>query len=197
MRRLLLSLALVVGLLAPTALIVGPAAAHGDLVDGSPGPGDTVAMRTSVLRLELSDLDPDSPVAVALVDEDGDPLAVGEPSVVDRTTVCARSASLTAGVVTLEYAGRAPDGHRVGGRYAFEVGAPAANPEPGVCAGVDLARPGEARTLAEMTGTDGGVPTWAIAGLGGLAGVAAAGVAVRVRRDRREADNAQSPDDRL
>ena len=188
MRRLLLSLALLVGLLVPTALVAGPAAAHGDLVDGSPGPGDTVAPRTSVLRLDLSDLDPDAPQALALTDEDGAPLAVGEPTVVGAGTLCARSEPLRPGVVTLEYAGMATDGHRVGGRYAFEVAAPGARPAPGACADVDLARPGEARTLAEMTGTDSGVPTWAIVGLGALAVLAAAGVVLRVRRDRREPD---------
>lgn len=182
MRRLLLILTL----LAALAAAASPASAHGDLVEGSPGPGDDVAAQTALLRLDVSALDPDAPVAVALSDEDGEPVAVGTAAVVDGNTLCARSSPLDPGVLTLEYAAVADDGHRVGGRYAFEVSTDGEPVAPGVCEGADLAEPGEARTLAELTGTDGGVPPWVVWGLVALALLAAAAVAARVRRDRRE-----------
>ena len=53
MRRLLLrSLALGVTVLTTCVLTAVPASAHGDLVEGSPGPGDEVAVGTTVLQIK-------------------------------------------------------------------------------------------------------------------------------------------------
>lgn len=56
---------------------------------------------------------------------------------------------------TLGYAGSGVDGYRFSGRFVFEVTTTGEPSDPGACAGTDLAAPGEARTIAEMTETVG------------------------------------------
>lgn len=186
MRRLLLTRsgaafsALVLVLL---VLVPAPAHAHGDLVEGSPGPGDDVAVGTSVLRLEFTDLDLDSRPLVAVRDAAGEPVAVGEASFGEIGTICARSAPLAAGVMTIDYSVLSTDGDRQEGSYTFEVSDGGTEVEPGTCDPTDLAAPGEAKTLEGMG--SGTVPTGVLYGLGGLAVVAIGLVVLRVRSDRR------------
>lgn len=134
-------------------LVAGPAAAHGDLVYGSPGPGDYVAPGVTVLRLEMSTVKKDAPVYIAILDAKDDPLWVGSAAVVwggDDKVVCAQVEPMEPGVHAVEYTAIATDGHRLGGRYLFEVAKTATEPtdrvEPGACAGADLGEPGEAQT---------------------------------------------------
>lgn len=186
MRRLLLTrsgAALSALVLVLLVLVPAPAQAHGDLVEGSPGPGDDVAVGTDVLRLEFTELAPDSRPLVAVRDAAGDPVAVGVASYGDAATICARSAPLPAGITTIDYSVLSDDGDRQEGSYTFEVSSRGAVAEPGVCDGVDLAAPGEARTLEGMG--SGTVPTGVLYGLGGLAVVAMGLVVLRVRSDRR------------
>ncbi|WP_323793116.1 copper resistance CopC family protein [Nocardioides sp.] len=164
-------------------LVPGPALAHGDLVDGSPGPGDDVAVGTDVLRLEFTDLDPDGRPLVAVRDAAGDPVAVGTASFGDDATICARSAPLEPGVTTIDYAVLSEDGDRQEGSYTFEVSEGGALAQAGVCDAVDLAAPGEPKTLDEMG--SGTVPTPVLYGLGLLAVVAMGLAVLRVRSDRR------------
>ncbi|GAA0986111.1 hypothetical protein ENKNEFLB_00769 [Nocardioides aquaticus] len=162
----------------------GAASAHGDLTGGSPGPGDETAPGVTTLRLDLLEVDGDAPLSVAVTDEAGDPVAVGEAQVVDSDYVCAAVEPLTDGVWTIDYAGTGVDGHRFGSRFAFEVLPGGEQADPGPCADAELAAPGEAQTLAEMTETDAGVPVWVVWTLVGLGLVSAAAVVLRVRRDR-------------
>ena len=173
---------LVVLLVGSTVVLAGPAAAHGALVDGSPGPGDEVAPRTSVIRLDFASVGESGPAYVALRDAADRPVAVGAARVVGDRTVCARSSALVPGVHTLDYSVVSGDGHRLSGRYRFEVTSPARAADPGSCAGVDLARPGAAETLEEMTTPS--TPTSFYYGLGALVVVSGGLVLWRVRRDR-------------
>ena len=67
MRRLLLGLiAAVVAALTIVVLGTAPVSAHGDLVSGSPGPGDDVAVGTTDLRLEFTALNTDATPLVAM-----------------------------------------------------------------------------------------------------------------------------------
>lgn len=159
------------------------ASAHGDLLEGSPGPGDQVQPGGTVLRLEFADVDGDRPAHVALLDAAGDPLAVGDAISTAKGTVCARSEPLTPGVRTIEYSATSTDGHQLTSRYQFEVSRNGTRTRPQACAGLELAAPGEARTLAEMT--TAGTPVWVFYLLGTLVVVSGAGVILRVRHDRR------------
>ena len=188
MRRLLLKraarsaagIALACGLM---ALSIAPASAHGDLVEGSPGPGDDVAIGTTSVRLAFTALDPDSVPLVAILDPAGDPVAVGSPSLADNQTICSISAPLAAGVHTLEYSVLSDDGDRQRATYTFSVSSAGAAAEPGACAGLTLGEPGKAMTLEE-TGS-GTVPVAVLYGLGGLAVLTAGLVVLRIRADRR------------
>lgn len=188
MRRLLLTrvtrpaagLALACGLV---ALGAAPANAHGDLVEGSPGPGDDVAVGTTSVRLAFSALDQDSVPLLAILGPAGDPLAVGSPSMADNQTVCATSVPLAAGVHTLAYSVVSEDGDRQTGTYTFSVSSTGAAADPGDCEELTPAEPGEAMTLEE-TGS-GTVPVAVLYGLGGLAVLTAGLVILRIRSDRR------------
>ncbi|VXC43397.1 hypothetical protein NOCARDAX2BIS_560003 [Nocardioides sp. AX2bis] len=162
----------------------GAASAHGDLTGGSPGPGDETAPGVTTLRLDLAEVDGDAPLSVAVTDEAGDPVAVGAAQVVGSDVVCAAVEPLDEGVWTIDYAGTGVDGHRFGSRFAFEVLPGGEEADPGPCADAELAGPGEAQTLAEMTETDAAVPAWVVWTLVGLGLVSATAVVLRVRRDR-------------
>lgn len=165
-----------------------PASAHGDFETGSPGPGDEIVAGNTAVWLEFVAIDPDAPAFVALIDEEGDPVAVGETSAASDTVVCARSAPLESGVYDLEYLVTSDDGHLIRGTYAFEVlddATPDTRTDP--CSATDVADPGEALTMAEMSSGDG-LPAWAIPVLGVLLLAAGAAVVVRIRRDRSAAD---------
>lgn len=181
MRRLLLTFA--PALLVLLVLVPAPALAHGDLVEGSPGPGDDVAVGTDVLRLQFTDLDPDSRPMIAVTDAVGDPVAVGEAALGASDIICASSAPLPAGVLTISYSVLSDDGDRQEGSYTFEVSAEGAAAEPGACDPADLAAPGEARTIDEMGSAT--VPVWVLYGLGALAVLAMGLLVLRVRSDRR------------
>ena len=178
MRRLLLTVA-ALGVL---ALGAAPALAHSDLVGGSPAPGDELAPGAALLRVDFEDLDADAPGYLALADEAGRPLEVGEATVTGGS-VCARSEPLQPGVYALDYIVSDADGHRLEGRYEFAVAEGGEASEPGACGAEELAAPEEARTIEEATG--GGLPGWAPWAVGGVALVAAGAVVARVRRDRR------------
>ena len=179
--------------------------AHGDLVYGAPGPGDYVASGGTLLRLEMSAVKKGEPVHVALLDDRDEPLPVGTAiatrgvasgarSGVEYADVCVRVEPMKPGVHAVEYTAVAVDGHRLRGRYLFEVAKTRAEPtdrvDPGVCAGADLAEPGPARTLAEMT-SGSAVPPWSFYALGAAIVLAGVGVIVRALRDRRPAQDSR------
>jgi len=173
--------------LAGLVLAAGPASAHGDLAAGSPGPGDAVPAGTDLLRLDFDGLADDGRAFVALLDDEGRPVAVGDATVLDDRTACATTAPLEPGVYDVEYLLDADDGHTFDGRYSFEALAdstsqPTDDPAPGPCAEADLAPATEARTLADFGSS--GLPTWVPVGLGVLAVGAVGLVVARVRRDR-------------
>ena len=185
---LLLALLLAALLGGATLALAGPASAHGDLETASPGPGDDVAPGSTVVTLQLPEVDEDAEPLVAITDDDDEPVAVGTAVAVSGDRVCARTDPLTEGVHTLEYAVLSTDGDRATGRYQFEVssgGDPASAPQ---CDGAGLAAPGQAETLTDMQGA--GTPAWVstalVPGLVALALVAGVLVVLRVRRDRAE-----------
>ncbi len=164
----------------------GVATAHGDLRTASPGPGDALSPGSTVVRLELPQTDPGAPLAVAITDPDGGPVPVGAPSVVGGDQVCAATVPLGPGVWTVDYAGSGVDGHRFGGRYAFEVvRSGGSDVEPGACSTADLAAAEQARTLEEMLDQGLQVPSWVTWGIGVLGLLALLGVVARIRRDHR------------
>ncbi|MGA8847955.1 MAG: copper resistance protein CopC [Nocardioides sp.] len=191
MRRLLLrrsvrpaaGLALVCGLV---LLSTSPASAHGDLLEGSPGPGDEVAIGTTSVRLVFTALDPDSVPSVAIIDPDGEQVALGSPALADDQTICATSAPLADGIHTLAYSVSSADGDRQTSMYAFAVSSTGSAAQPGICADL-AAEPGQASTVGEgdaRTGS-GTVPASVLYGLGALGVLATGLVALRIRGDRR------------
>lgn len=181
MRRLLLTLVAAVGLVAWPA---APASAHGDLVEGSPGPGDEVAAGSTLLRMEFDGIAEDGRAFAAVLTEDGTPVRVGDAEVLDASVMCARTEPLDPGVYTVEYLLDAADGHDFTGRYRFEVLARGGSRvESGGCADARLGQATEARTLREFG--DAGLPGWLPWGLGGLGVLAVGLLLVRVLRERR------------
>lgn len=142
-----------------------------------------VAVGTDLLRLEFTDLDPDSRPYLAVRGPSGDPVAVGRAVFGERGSVCARSAPLQAGVTTIDYSVLSEDGDRQQGSYTFEVAADGEEALPGACDAAALDAPGEAQTLEEMS--SGGVPDALLYGLGAAAVLAAGLLAWRIRADRR------------
>ena len=171
-------------------LLAAPATAHGDLVGGSPGPGDDVRPGGTVIQLEFADLDPEQRAYIAVAGPDDAPIPVGRASITGESMVCARSEPLEQGVHTLDYSATSTDGHRLSGRFTFEVSSDGSAPATGGCDEAELAAPGQAQTLVEMT--IGGVPGWLIPVLILLAVLAAGGVLLRIRHDRRQADAADA-----
>lgn len=180
MRRLLLSLLAACGILVAAA---AAAAAHSDLVDGSPGPGDAVAPGSEVVRLDFDALRADGHALVAVLQDDGDPVPVGEATVVRDRVVCARTAPLSAGVHTVEYLVTLADGHTLTSSYQFEASSGAARAAPGVCTRAAMDDPGEAQTLEQMRAWQ--LPAWVLVAAGGMAVLSAVAAAVRIVRDRR------------
>ncbi|WP_300400219.1 copper resistance protein CopC [Nocardioides sp.] len=186
MRRLLLrALALLATILAAVALAAVPARAHGELVDGSPGPGDDVAVGTTVLRLEFTALDTGGAPLVAMRGPSGDLLPVGQATYGDEGTVCALASPLEAGVHELTYSVISDDGDRQTGTYSFEVSEAGSPSEPGTCASPTLEEPGpeDARTIEQKS--SGTLPAGVLYGLGGLAVLVGGLVVLRIRSDRR------------
>jgi len=186
MRRLLLrSFALLATILTACTLAAVPASAHGDLVDGSPGPGDDVAVGTTVLRLEFTALDTGGTPLVAMRGPSGDLLPVGEATYGEKGTVCALTAPLEAGVHELTYSVISDDGDRQTGTYSFEVSETGAPSDPGACASPALEEPGpeDAQTIEQKS--SGTLPTGVLYGLGGLAVLVGGLLVLRIRSDRR------------
>lgn len=182
MRRLLLTVA-TLGALA--LLAAPPAAAHSDVVGGSPGPGAELAPGAGLLRIDFGELEPEAPGYLALYDDQDHPLRVGDASVAGDS-ICARSEELGPGVYAVAYVVRDADGHRLEGRYEFAVAPGGEAPDPGGCDPDALAAPEEARTIEQAT--TGGLPGWAPWAVG-LVAVAAGGAVVwRVARDRRRGE---------
>ncbi len=166
-----------------TWLLAGQASAHGELVEGAPGPGSTVAPGSEAVQLRFADIDRDRAAQIAVLDADDAPLRVGQVRPASADTVCVRTEGLESGVHTVEYAVPSVDGHVFRGRYAFEVAAggdPVATP---ACEGVTLGELGEARTLEQMS--DDEIPAWVPYAAAPAVLVAVLGVIWRVRRDRR------------
>lgn len=182
-----LTVTLIIGVM---AFVLAPAAlAHGDLVDGSPGPGDALAPGSERVALAFDELAQDGRALVAVLDADGDPIAVGPAqTTADARAVCAATAPLETGVHTLEYSVTSNDGDLIRGKYTFEIavdGDPqdtADNDDLAACSDLTLAPPGEAQTLDEM-GT-GSFPTFLPYVLVALLVIALGLVVRRVRADR-------------
>lgn len=178
-----LFLGVVMGLLAPGAL------AHGDLVDGTPGPGDSLAPGGEVVALEFDELAEDGRTLIAILDAGGEPIAVGAAqTTADARVVCASTSPLESGVHTLEYSVTSNDGDLIRGKYSFEVNAEGDSADSAdsditaACTDLSLDPAGEAQTLDEM-GT-GGFPTFLPYLLAALLVVALALVVRRIRADR-------------
>lgn len=197
MRQLLLNSALATALIRGAGLVgvtvwalawlfAAPASAHGDLVDGSPGPGDSVTPGVSMVQLEFKALDADRPALIAILGPDEKPIPVGQARIQQDAFVCAKSDALEPGVHTIEYSVSATDGHLLASRFSFEVSSTGTAPATTVCDASTLADPGQAQTLAEMTNS--GLPGWLIPLLVGAAALSVAGVVLRIRHDRRRSD---------
>ncbi len=178
MRRLLLSLAWVATLLVVSA---PPAAAHSSVVGGSPGPGAALAPGAALLRVDFGGLDEEAPGYLALYDDQGRPMRVGDASVAGDS-VCARSEELGPGVHAIAYVVTDADGHRLEGRYEFEVAAGGEASDPAGCDVDALGAPEDARTIEEAT--TGGLPDWAPWAIGLVALAAGGAAAWRVVHDR-------------
>lgn len=188
MRRLLLSLpprTLLAGLAVLLWMLLGVVAAHahGDLLDGGPGPGDTVAVGTATVTLQFEALHEEQRSYIAVLNGDEEPVSVGEVAVVGGAFACARTVPLDAGVHTVEYSVMHADGHRLTSRYMFKVSDSGDQVEAGPCGAVDLAAPGEARRLTDMTTQ--GPPMWLVTGLGVIAVVGAFAAIFRLTSERR------------
>lgn len=164
--------------------VAAPAAAHSDLEEASPGPGDDVAAGSETVHLLFGEgvEDDDDSNQVTLEGPDGDPVAVGAVSVTDDGDgVCVATDPLDAGEYTLDWRVMSVDGHLVQSRYAFEVSDGGTPTDAAACEGADLAAPEAA--------DGGGIPTSLLAGGGAVLLLAAVGGFVwRVRSDRRPAD---------
>lgn len=180
MRRLLSGLAVAVVALIATA---APAAAHSDLEEASPGPGDDVAAGAASVHLLFGEGVADDDVnRVTLATAGGDAVAVGQPSVVDDGFgVCAATDALAPGEYVLDWRVMSEDGHPAQSRYSFEVTDAGSPVDAAACEGVDLAAP-------EAADDGFSVGTATIVGVGALALLVVVGLfVVRVRRDRRAA----------
>ena len=164
----------------------GPAYAHGDFVDGSPGPGDTVAAGSTLLRLSFASIDEGSTADVTLTRTGGQqqPIGAALPLPLGRV-VCARTEPLAPGIYTVSYALTSPDGAVADGGYVFEVvAAGEADDEitQGACAGQELRAPvAPAVSTAE---SDSPAPLFAAVSAVGVVVIGAVVVALR----RRQAD---------
>lgn len=147
-----------------------------------PGPGGSVAPGTAVLGLTFGEINRRGGHFVALLDDEERPLPVGAARAVSGSTVCAASAPLREGVHTLEYSVTDDDGHPITGRYTFEVLAGGDAAAPAACAGADLAEPGAAQTLEEMTADP--VDRRLVVGVAAAVLLSGLLVLLRLRRDR-------------
>ncbi len=143
MRRLLI----VAASLAALAWPVTAAHAHSSLLDGSPGPGDSVAPGSTVIALEFDNVDPDGEHQVAVLDAEDDPLRVSSPQAQQGRLICARTEELEPGVHAVEYSVTSGDGHVIRSRYEFEVAAGGDEVEDFGCDTGALAAPEEAESL--------------------------------------------------
>ena len=165
-----------------------PAYAHGDFVDGAPGPGDAVAPGSALLRLSFASIDPGSTAKVTLTRTGGDrePVGAARPIPVARV-VCARTEPLTAGIYTVAYELSSPDGAVTDGGYVFEV-VPEADAEDealaGACAGQVLRDP----VAPAVSTAESDSPAPLIAAVSAVAVVVVGAVVVALRR--RQADPA-------
>ncbi len=169
---------------------LAPAFAHGELVDGSPGPGDALAPGGELVALEFNELAENGRALIAITDSTDEPVAVGAAqTTADAGAICAATAPLEVGVYRLEYSATSNDGDLIRGSYTYEVvadGDAPANQITEACSDLELQAPGDAETLDEM-GT-GKFPTFLPYLLGVLLVIALGLVVRRVRADRREGE---------
>lgn len=179
---------LIVALLvsATMGLTITAAHAHGNLVDGSPGPGDALGTGGEQIALRFDELAENGRALIAVVDAADEPVPVGAAqTTANAEAVCASIAPLREGIYTLEYSVTSNDGDLIRGKYSFEItadGDPPDNDITATCSDLTLDPPGEAQTIDEM-GT-GAFPSWLLYLLGGLLVIALGLVVRRVIADR-------------
>lgn len=112
MRRLLgtLSVLACAGL---AAALPAPAQAHSDLLSSSPAPGQQVAAGLSAVELTFLGLRDDGSWQVTVTGPDDTTVPVGEPVLVDSSTLCTAVEPLTTGVHAIAYEATSRDGHPI------------------------------------------------------------------------------------
>ncbi len=156
-------------------VVVGPAAAHAELLSASPAPGAQLAESPAEIRLTFSE-----PVAttsaIVLLAEGFQPVEglVGQFSADRPQEIFVPLPELAAGVYTVQWTAASGDGHEISGTYSFSVGL--------VTPGVATVAPTAAAAQTEQDGGSG-VGWW----LGGLLAVAVGAplLIVALRRARR------------
>lgn len=194
-RRIATAAAAMVALGWVVAGSVPPALAHTGIDSATPGPGQRVAPGVEELALTFSGLRADGPRQVTVTGPAEQPLPVGEPVLVNATTLCVAVAPLAAGVHTVDYLATSQDGHPVEGSFLFEVAPDGEVLErPAACEGIALPAPvaGEAGTEDPAAGRPAATAIVA-AVLGTVVAVAVAVGAVLSRRSRRTRPTGPEP----
>jgi hypothetical protein len=167
MRRLLLVVAAVLVVLAPSA----PAWAHAQLVSADPAKDATVAKAPTTVTLVFSEqLNPDF-TTIVVSDSARQRIPAGDPVVQGVNGTLTLSQALGNGAYTVAYRVVSNDGHTVQGSYTFTVADPAL---PAAAAVVPSAS--ALHEAAAPPAGSGGIPTGVLIGLAAL-GVVLAGLA--------------------
>ncbi|BAL88138.1 putative copper resistance protein CopC [Actinoplanes missouriensis 431] len=171
MRRLVIVVAVVLGVLAPGA----PAWAHAQLVAADPAKDAVLAAAPSAVTLRFNErINPDF-ITIVVSDPAKQRVPASEVTVDDVSGTLTLTGALGNGVHTVAYRVVSVDGHTVQGSYPFTVADPGLPAAP-VAASVAAAPATE--------GGSGGVRTGLLAGVGG-AGLVVAVAAVWLRTGRR------------
>lgn len=153
---------------------ISPAAAHDEIVGGSPEPDSTVTDVPESIELENSATPQDSFNTVAL-SLDGDQIVSGEPTV-DGSTLTLDipgNVDLSDGEYTVGYQVTSSDGHPIRGSYTFtlDTGEGASDSSGGTSQGETSANSADTADAADSSDEDDdGLPSWT-GPLLGIAGV--------------------------
>lgn len=134
----LLARALAAVLIVGTFVLVGsaPAAAHAALVSTTPTKGQTLNAAPTQVTLTFNEPVQANLVTVAVVSQNGQPVAVGKPTATDATVTQALG-PVQAGHHTVNWRVGSADGHPITGTFSFTVAQsaePAATPPAGTAA---------------------------------------------------------------
>lgn len=175
--------------LTPVLLVAAPASAHTDLVETEPGVDATVNSGTSSVLLAFSDQVFPELAEATVTGADGADRLAGDPIVDGGRVLLPLEPLAEAGAYTVTYRVVASDGHAVEGTYDFTLSDAGAAEAGSVTTPVASDDPfDDAHDVGPQFEDPSGlpVPSWSIAGAGGLGLVVLLRLAAR-RRDAEEA----------